>query len=122
MIWTNDVFELFFKPSEESLIYYEVQVNVRECTTIGIVFALAGKRRLSVGLPSSSKFGMETAVKLQGTLNKWDDRGQGLDCRGQDSVERLSSLQCAVKNRRETALRVVPLRLFRDAGSPRIVL
>src|SRR5262249_59427283 len=27
MTWTNDVFELFFKPVEKKLAYYELQVN-----------------------------------------------------------------------------------------------
>jgi hypothetical protein len=80
MTWTNDVFELFFKPSTESLIYYEFQVN-------------AANTRLELFLPSRgcggyqrfaplTKFGMESAVRLEGTLNNWEDKDKGWTVEG----------------------------------------
>ncbi len=80
MTWTNDVFELFFKPEADRLTYYEIQVN-------------AANTQLELFLPSrgaggyqrfakTTKFGMETAVKLQGTLNQWDDEDKGWTVEG----------------------------------------
>jgi hypothetical protein len=73
--WFDDVFELFFKPDAEKLTYYEFQVNVLNT-------------RLELFLPSrgaggydrfaaQTRFGMESAVKLNGTLNDWKDRDRG---------------------------------------------
>jgi hypothetical protein len=78
--WLNDVFELFFKPAEDKLTYYEFQVN-------------AANAQLELFLPSRgaggwdrfaplTKFGMESAVKLDGTLNKWDDVDKGWTVEG----------------------------------------
>jgi hypothetical protein len=80
MTWTNDVFELFFKPAEDNLRYYEFQVN-------------AANTRLELYLPSrgsgtyqrfgpTTRFGMESAVKLQGTLNNHEDRDTGWTVEG----------------------------------------
>jgi hypothetical protein len=73
--WENDVFELFFKPAQDRLTYYELQVN-------------AANTRLELFLPSrgaggyrrfapTTRFGMESAVRLQGTLNDWRDADKG---------------------------------------------
>ncbi len=75
MTWLNDVFELFFKPAADKTLYYEFQVN-------------AANTRLELLLPSRgaggymrfaplTDLGMEHAVKLQGTLNKWEDKDTG---------------------------------------------
>ncbi len=75
MTWADDVFELFFKPEADKLAYYEFQVN-------------AANTQLELFLPSRgaggyhrfaplTKLGMESAVRLQGTLNKWDDKDRG---------------------------------------------
>jgi hypothetical protein len=75
MTWTDDVFELFFKPSADKRPYYEFQVN-------------AAGTRLELFLPSRgaggygrfaplSDLGMEAAVRLNGTLNQWDDVDKG---------------------------------------------
>jgi hypothetical protein len=80
MPWLNDVFELFFKPADDKLTYYEFQVN-------------AANAQLELFLPSRgaggwqrfaplTKFGMESAVKLDGTLNKWDDTDKGWSVEG----------------------------------------
>ena len=73
--WNNDVFELFFKPDDERLGYYEFQVN-------------AANTQLDAFLPSrgaggfgrfrdDQAFDMETAVVLHGTLNNWRDQDEG---------------------------------------------
>ncbi len=79
MAWTNDVFELFFKPHEDQLGYYEFQVN-------------ALNTQLEMFLPSrgaggyqrflTSKLGMQSAVKLDGTLNDWTDKDKGWTVEG----------------------------------------
>jgi hypothetical protein len=78
--WTNDVFELFFKPSEKDLRYYEFQVN-------------AANTQLELYLPSRgsggyqrfgplTRLGMESAVVLRGTLNDWNDKDNGWTVEG----------------------------------------
>src|SRR5262249_58138524 len=80
MPWLNDVFELFFKPAEAKLTYYEFQVN-------------AANAQLELFLPSrgaggwqrfapTTKFGMESAVTLRGTLNRWEDKDEGWSVEG----------------------------------------
>jgi hypothetical protein len=80
MTWTNDVFELFFKPAEDQRAYYEFQVN-------------AANTRLQMFLPSrgaggyqrfgpKGRLGMESAVRLQGTLNHWEDQDTGWTVEG----------------------------------------
>jgi hypothetical protein len=77
--WLNDVFELFFKPAEDKLGYYEFQVN-------------AANTQLEMYLPSRGsggyerfhhgRLGIESAVMLQGTLNNWRDRDTGWTVEG----------------------------------------
>jgi hypothetical protein len=80
LTWENDVFELFFKPAADQLRYYEFQVN-------------AANTQLELFLPSRgaggyrrfaplTRLGMESAVKLNGTLNRWDDRDTGWTVEG----------------------------------------
>jgi hypothetical protein len=80
MTWTNDVFELFFKPDAAKRSYYEFQVN-------------ALNTRMETFLPSrgaggfqrfatSEKLGMESAVVLRGTLNNWKDKDEGWTVEG----------------------------------------
>jgi hypothetical protein len=80
MCWLNDVFELFFKPSAEKLAYYEFQVNALN-TRLELFLPSRGaggyQRFASVG-----SLGMESAVKLRGTLNKWDDKDEGWTVEG----------------------------------------
>jgi hypothetical protein len=80
MTWEDDVFELFFKPSTEKLAYYEFQVNARN-TPLELYLpsrGAGGYRRFA----SLSKLGMESAVKLRGTLNNPDDRDKGWTVEG----------------------------------------
>jgi len=80
MAWLNDVFEIFLKPATNKPAYYEFQVN-------------AANTKLELFLPSRgaggykrfaplSKIGMESAVKLRGTLNKFDDKDGGWTVEG----------------------------------------
>jgi hypothetical protein len=75
MTWTNDVFELFFKPSAKELPYYEFQVNAAS-THLELFLPSRGSGGYARFAPLT-KLGMESAVKLRGTLNKWDDRDKG---------------------------------------------
>jgi hypothetical protein len=78
--WENDVFELFFKPSPKKLAYYEFQVSALN-TPLELFFpsrGAGGYRRFAAAPP----LGLESAVKLDGTLNNWRDRDQGWTVEG----------------------------------------
>lgn len=75
MTWTNDVIELFLKPSKESLRYYEFQVNPAN-TPLELDFpsrGAGGYQRFA----STTRLGMASAVRLDGTLNRSDDDDRG---------------------------------------------
>jgi len=80
MTWTNDVFELFFKPSTKKLAYYEFQVNAAN-TQLELFLPSRGSGGYQRFAPLT-KFGMESAVKLQGTLNDPKDQDQGWTVEG----------------------------------------
>ncbi|HEV3263649.1 MAG TPA: carbohydrate-binding family 9-like protein [Gemmataceae bacterium] len=80
MTWSNDVFELFFKPSEDSLKYYEFQVNAAN-TTLELFFPSRGSGGYQRFAPLT-RLGMESAVKLDGTLNHWEDTDTGWTVEG----------------------------------------
>jgi hypothetical protein len=71
-LWNEDVFELFFKPSTDNLRYYEFQVNPLN-TNLELMFPSRGAGGYD-RFAAKSRLGMETAVRLKGTLNKWDDK------------------------------------------------
>jgi hypothetical protein len=77
--WENDVFEIFLKPAEDKLAYYEFQVNAAN-TQLEMFLPSrgAGGYRRFAGEP----MGMESAVKLEGTLNKWEDTDKGWTVEG----------------------------------------
>lgn len=78
--WEDDVFELFFKPKADSPMYYEIQVNARN-TPLELYLpsrGAGGYRRFA----GQVKFGMATAVRLRGTLNRYDDRDKGWTVEG----------------------------------------
>ena len=80
MTWEDDVFELFFKPSPKKKAYYEFQVNPLN-TQLELYFpsrGAGGYRRFA----PLTKLGMESAVRLRGTLNKYDDRDKGWTVEG----------------------------------------
>jgi hypothetical protein len=80
MTWTNDVFELFFKPSAQKLTYYEFQVNPAG-TQLELFLPSRGAGGYQRFAPTT-RFGMESAVRLQGTLNNWEDRDTGWTVEG----------------------------------------
>ncbi len=72
MTWEDDVFELFFKPKADKLAYYEFQVNALG-TRLELFLpsrGAGGYRRFAGAAP----LGMESVVRLDGTLNKHDDK------------------------------------------------
>lgn len=76
--WNNDVFELFFKPSEKKLGYYEFQVNAKNT-----VFDMFLPRRGHVArFRRADEFHVESKVVLDGTLNNWPDRDKGWSVEG----------------------------------------
>jgi hypothetical protein len=80
MVWTNDVFELFFKPSPKKLAYYEFQVNpLNTHLEMFLPSRGAGGYQRFGPMPP---LGMKSAVKLDGTLNKWQDRDKGWTVEG----------------------------------------
>jgi glucose/arabinose dehydrogenase len=78
--WNNDVFELFFKPSEEHAGYYELQVNAA-----GTVMDMFLPRRGAGGFRrfiNDGDFHLEAKVRQRGTLNRWQDKDQGWSVEG----------------------------------------
>jgi hypothetical protein len=78
--WTNDVFELFFKPSAKKLDYYEFQVNAAN-TPLQLHFpsrGAGGYQRFAPLTPVT----MESTVKLHGTLNNHTDQDKGWTVEG----------------------------------------
>ena len=82
-LWDNDVFELFFKPSEQSHAYYEFQINPLNAQFHCFMPSRgAGGMRRALSSPADSKFNMKTAVLLRGTLNNWRDNDTGWSVEG----------------------------------------
>ncbi len=69
--WNNDVIELFIKPLEKKLHYYEFQVTPRN-TPLELFFPSRGAGGYPRFAPLT-RLGMQTAVTLDGTLNDWRD-------------------------------------------------
>ena len=80
MTWTNDVFELFFKPAADRLIYYEFQVNALN-TKLDLFLPSRGSGGFQRFAPTTD-FGTESAVRLDGTLNDWKDTDKGWSVEG----------------------------------------
>jgi hypothetical protein len=74
-IWENDVFELFFKPDDKKLAYYEFQVNAAN-TPLELFFPSRGAGGYSRFAPNQ-EIHLESFVKLNGTLNDWTDKDKG---------------------------------------------
>jgi glucose/arabinose dehydrogenase/cytochrome c553 len=78
--WTNDVFELFFKPADNRPGYYEFQVNAA-----GTQMDMFLPQRRAGGFQrfiGDGEFHIEAKVKLDGTLNRWQDRDTGWSVEG----------------------------------------
>lgn len=82
-LWENDVFELFFRPSDSALAYYEFQVNPLNAR-LHLFFPArgAGSLRRARSSGDDRAFGMLTAVALRGTLNNWRDEDGGWSVEG----------------------------------------
>ncbi|KAF0177590.1 MAG: hypothetical protein FD161_2394 [Limisphaerales bacterium] len=82
-IWENDVFELFFRPSEGALAYYEFQVNPLNAQFHAFFPSRgAGSLRRARSSGDDRAFQMKTAVMLRGTLNNWRDNDTGWSVEG----------------------------------------
>jgi hypothetical protein len=80
LLFTEDVFELFFKPAEDKLAYYEFEVN-----PLGTEMELFLPSRGAGGygrFAALTNLGMQSAVHLDGTLNKWEDVDKGWTVEG----------------------------------------
>ena len=79
-LWTNDVFELFFKPSRENQGYYEFEINAANAK-----FDMFLPSRGSGGTSRHVKerdFHIESRVAVHGTLNDWSDKDKGWTVEG----------------------------------------
>ncbi len=82
-IWNDDVFELFFKPGGEGVKgrhYYEFEINALN-TQLELFLPARGAGGYYRFGPET-KLGMESAVKLRGTLNNWKDKDEGWTVEG----------------------------------------
>lgn len=80
VLWDNDVFELFFKPSPQSPAYYEFQVNA--LGTKLDMFIPERQKDLYEKFKSADQFAWKTAVRRRGTLDKRDDKDLGWTVEG----------------------------------------
>lgn len=79
-LWERDVFELFFKPSDEHPGYFEFEVNPREA-----VLDMFLPRRGDGGYDryrAEGDFHVEVKAALKGTLNRPEDRDRGWTVEG----------------------------------------
>lgn len=70
--WDNDVVELFLKPSRDKPAYYEFQVTPRNTLFDCFIPRRGHVRRFR----TMHDFGIESAVRLRGTLDQWTDTDQ----------------------------------------------
>jgi len=75
MTWNNDVFELFFKPAADQLRYYEFQVNALN-TPLELYLPSRGAGGYG-RFKDGGKQGLESVVKIDGTINNTADRDKG---------------------------------------------
>src|ERR1043165_4782036 len=78
--WFDDVFELFFKPSTNHAGYYEFEINAANA-----VLDMFLPSRVSdpyAEFKSDSKFHLETAVLVRGSLNDSKDKDRGWSVEG----------------------------------------
>ncbi len=83
LTWNDDVFELFFRPGGEGqkgLGYYEFQVNAIN-TQLEMFLPARGAGGYQRFAPGTN-LGMESAVKIKGTLNDWKDHDEGWTVEG----------------------------------------
>jgi glucose/arabinose dehydrogenase len=78
--WTDDVFELFFKPRKDATAYYEFEVSANN-TTLDM-FIPVRVEQFYFKYVKANPFGWQTVVKRRGTLNKSDDKDEGWSVEG----------------------------------------
>ena len=78
--WNDDVFELFFKPTVEKPGYYEFEINA--ANTVLDMFLPQRRAGGYDRFKRDRPFNLTTAVKLRGTLNKWQDKDEGWSVEG----------------------------------------
>jgi len=83
-LWENDVFELFFKPSDKKLAYYEFQVNAAN-TPLEMFLPSRGGGGYNRFAAQTEEIHLESVVKLDGTLNDWTDKDKGWTVEGRIS-------------------------------------
>ena len=79
-LWEGDVFEIFFKPSENFSGYYEFEFNPNNAQ-LDVYFPqrrAGGFHRFK----DDFAFDLKTAVQVDGSLNKWTDRDKGWSIEG----------------------------------------
>lgn len=79
-LWTNDVFELFFKPSKDKQGYYEFEINAANAK-----FDMFIPSRGSGGANRHARdrdFHIESKVVVHGTLNDWRDKDKSWTVEG----------------------------------------
>src|SRR5262249_31499831 len=76
--WSNDVFELFFKPAEDRPAYYEFQVNAAGTIYDSFIPGRGG----AIPPNNDAPFHVEAKVHLRGTLNQRQDRDEGWSVEG----------------------------------------
>jgi hypothetical protein len=72
-LWENDVFEVFLKPATDEPGYYEFEVNARNTQFDCFI----PRRGLVEQFKNRHEFGIESAVRLRGTLDERTDRDEG---------------------------------------------
>lgn len=78
--WNNDVFELFFKPSDAKLGYYEFEISAKN-TVMDMYLPSRGSGGYARWV-KRHKFNLKTAVGLRGTLNNENDDDDGWSVEG----------------------------------------
>ncbi|HEX2747593.1 MAG TPA: PQQ-dependent sugar dehydrogenase, partial [Verrucomicrobiales bacterium] len=74
-LWTNDVFELFLKPSAKHAGYYEFEINA--AGAVFDAFLPNAAAFLEAGARKTGDFHMEAKATVEGTLNQRQDTDRG---------------------------------------------
>lgn len=78
--WTNDVFELFFKPADDKPGYYEFEINA--AGAVLDMFIPQRIKDLYERHKADGEFHIEAAVQRRGTLDDRQDRDEGWSIEG----------------------------------------